>query len=116
VTIDSSTALAPRHRTIDGNCFARSHPQPIAHVDLIERHFLIGAVGTKTARRLGRQFQKRPNGTAGLLRAPQLQHLAQQDENRDHCRGLVVDGDETPILTKPCRECSWTKVAAKLYT
>ncbi len=112
--IDCACSLG--HGAIHGNCFARSNPQPIAHADLIERHFLIGAVRPDAPRRLGCQFQERPNGAAGLLARTQLEDLTQQHENRDHRGGFVVDRDQAAVLDEGPRGISaGAKVATKLY-
>ena len=65
-----------------------------------EGYFLIEAVGTKSARGLGRQFEERPNGVAGLFPRAQFQYLAQQNENGDHRRGFVIDRNQTAVPLK----------------
>ena len=107
--------LAGHHRFIDGarslchgpinrHGFTGSHPQSIAHLDLVKGHFFVRAIGAKAARCLRRQLEERPNGTAGLLPRTQLKHLAEQDENRHHRRSFIVDRDEAAMLPKARRE------------
>ncbi len=86
-------ARAFEHDAVDRHLLARPDPQPIAGDDAIDRHVLLGAVVAEPPRGLGRQAQQRADGAAGLPARPQLEHLAQQDQRRDHRRGLEVDRD-----------------------
>ena len=94
VIIDSSTALgALEHDAVDRDLLARPDPQPIARDDLVERDVFLAAVVAEPPRGLGRQAEQGPDRAAGLAARPQLEHLPQQDERRDHRRRLEVDRD-----------------------
>ncbi len=72
---------------------ARANPQPVADMDVLQRHLLVVAVVADEPRRLRRQVEQGADGAAGLLARPDLQHLAEEDEDDDDACGLVVDAD-----------------------
>jgi hypothetical protein len=81
VTIDSSTcAAALEHDPIHRHLLARPHPQPVADLDTLERHILLGAIGRQPPRALGREPEQRLDRRAGLAARAQLEHLPEQDK------------------------------------
>jgi hypothetical protein len=107
VFIDRAAAL--RDHPIDRHRLAWPHPQSIADVDLPEGYFFIPAIRANAARRLRSQLEQRANGIAGLLAGTQFQHLAEQNENRDDSRGLVVHRNAAVRLPQGRREKAWGK-------
>jgi hypothetical protein len=73
-------------------------------MDRLEWHLLVLAVGPEAARRLWGQVQQRPDGAAGLLARPKLQHLPEQHQHGDHGGRLVVDRDQALGVPKTRRE------------
>ena len=59
----------------------------------VELHLLLASIGPDAPRRLGREIKKGPDGAARALPGTQFQHLTEQDENRDHGRGLEIHRD-----------------------
>jgi hypothetical protein len=89
---------------VDRHFLAGPHPQIVADRDLAERHFLVAAVGVDAARRLGREREQRFDGARGRLAGAQLQHLAEQHQDRDDRRRLEIDRDRAVIAAERLRE------------
>ncbi len=62
--VDGTVAL--EHDAIDGDLFARPDPQPVAYLNLIERHIGFAALSVEPSCRLGSEAEQRTDGTAGL--------------------------------------------------
>ena len=102
-------ALVDRARSfddlaVDRHAIARPHPQPIVREHLVERHFLVAAVLAQPPRGLGSEVEERLDGAAGLLARAQLEHLAQENQDRDDRGRLEVDGDRAVRAAKAGRE------------
>ena len=91
VTIDSSTVLVPSRTTPSTGTFSPGRTRrrsPGLHV--LEGHVGLGPVVSHPAGGLRRQAEKGPDGPAGALAGPKLQHLSHEDEGDDHRRRLEV--------------------------
>ena len=89
--VDGRAAI--ENRAVDRHFLARPHAQAVANEDRVEAHFLVAAVVADTPRGLWREVEQRLDRVGGLLARPQLQHLAEQDENGDDGGRLEIDGD-----------------------
>ena len=87
--VDSGDAL--EHDAVDRNGVAGTDAEPIAGVDMGERDFLVGAVGSDAAGGFRGEVEQRANGAAGLLARTQFQDLAEQHEHHDDGSGLEID-------------------------
>ena len=94
VSIDSSTVLRPSSTTPStgilspGRTRSRSPTATSSSADLLVR-----AVVAHAARGLGREAEQGLDRARGLLAGADLEHLAEQDQRRDHRRRLEVDVD-----------------------
>ena len=70
----------------------------------VELDLLFRAVAADAPRGLRREVEKRADGAAGALARAQLQHLAEQDEDRDDRRRLEVDRDRAVVAAEGGRE------------
>ena len=94
VSIDSSTVLRPSSTTPSTGIFSPGRTRRRSPTcDLLERHLLVGAVVAHAARGLRREAEQGLDRAAGALARPDLEHLAEQDQRRDHRRGLEIDVD-----------------------
>ena len=96
---------------IGGHLFAGAHHDYVAQVHLLDGHIHFRAIGPHHAGGFGLQADEAAHGRRRLGFGPQLQHLAQQNQGNDGCRGIVVYlGHQAPAgETKP-----GTTVAARL--
>ena len=78
---------------VDRDLVARAHPQAVADLDHLKRHFFIDTAVTHPPCGFGRELQQGLDRAAGALARPELEHLAEQHERHDHRRGLEVDVD-----------------------
>ena len=96
--------LARHHRLVHGrravdddavhrNALARPDAKPIAHVHVLERHVVLGAVGLDPPRRLRRETEQTANRRARAAARAQLQHLPEQHEHDDDRGRLEIDAD-----------------------
>ncbi len=94
VSIDSSTVLRPSCTTPSTGIWSPGRTRsrsPTATV--LERHLLVRAVVAHAARGLRGKAQQRLDRAAGALAGADLEHLAEQDQGRDHRRRLEIDVD-----------------------
>jgi hypothetical protein len=89
--IDRTTPVD--HLAIKRHAVSWPDAERVADRDLIERDLFIAAIGADTPSGFGGEVEECPDGAAGLLACPQLQHLAQQHENRDYGRRLEINPD-----------------------
>ncbi len=89
--VDAAAAL--EHDSVDGNLLARSHAQPIVHLDILDPDVALATVVTQPSRRLRRQPEERAQRAAGPAARAQLEHLADQDQRGDDRGGLEVERD-----------------------
>ena len=54
-------------RAVDRHLLARTDPQPVAELNLVQGHFFVGAVGTDPSGRLRAQVEQRLDRTRGLF-------------------------------------------------
>lgn len=85
---------------VDGYAIARTHAQPIADSNLVERNFFILAAGRNAARVLRRKIEQRTDRSTRLLPCPQLEDLSEQDEDRYDSGGFKIDRDRAAHAAK----------------
>ena len=73
--------------------FARTDAKPIAHVHVLERDIVFGAVGLDSSGRLRRETEQTANRRARAAARAQLQHLPEQHEHDDDRGRLEIDRD-----------------------
>ena len=100
--VDGAAAL--EHGAVDRHLLAGADAEPVADLDSVELDLLLGSVGPGTPRRLGREIEKRPDGAARALPRTQLEHLPEQDENRNHRRRFEVDRHRSAGASERRRE------------
>ena len=81
------------HDAVDRDLVARPDPQPVADLHVLERHLLVRAIVAHAARGLRGEPEQRLDRARGLLAGPDLEHLTEQDQGRDHRGGLEIDVD-----------------------
>ena len=107
VTIDSSSAERPSATLPSTGTFSPGRMRRRSPTDdPVERHFLLAAAGQDSPRRLGREVEQGADRAGGLRPRPQLQHLAEQDENRDDRGGFEIDRNRTFLPAQDRREQS----------
>ncbi len=74
-------------------------------MELIDRNVLFLAV-SQAVGGLGGEIEERLDGLAGAVAGLRLEELAQQDQDRDHGRGLKVETD-FPVLAEGFGENTW---------
>ena len=99
-------ASAFQDDAIDRDAFARSYPEVIADVNLLQWNLFVTPV-QNAPRGLRRQVQQRPDSAAGLLARAQFENLSQQHQHRDDGGCLIVDRDNTALLPQPRRKEAW---------
>src|SRR5438309_1283552 len=104
VTSDSSTALRPSSTTPSTGTFSPGRTRSRSPTCTCSRHVLLGAVGPEPACRRGRQAEQRPDRATRLAARAQLEHLAQQHEDRDDGCGLEVEPDLAAVRAERRRE------------
>src|SRR5207302_2207080 len=77
----------PVHR----HALTRAHPEPVADLDLVQRHVGLGAVLAEDSGRLRCEPEEPPDRATGPAPSAELEHLPEQYEGRDDRRGLEVD-------------------------
>src|SRR5579875_952301 len=83
-------ARAVEHYAVDRHLLARTHAQPIADRAAIELDLALRSGLIDQGRSARREPEPGTNRTRGLAPCPQLQHLPQQYQSRDHgCRFKV---------------------------
>ena len=92
--------MALDHRAIDRHFFARANAQQVAYRDLAESDIGLASIRRDAARGLRGQAEQRLDRAAGLAASPQLQHLAQQDQNRDDGSCFEVKADMSGGIAK----------------
>ena len=85
---------------IDRHLLARSHPQPVAGNDMLERNLLVRAILPNPPRRFRREVEERADRTRGLLARAQFEHLAEQHQHGDDGGSFEIDGDRTIMATE----------------
>ena len=96
--------LALLDDAVDGDRVAGTDAQPIAHLDLVERHVFFPTIRANAPRPLGRQLQERADRGAGAAARAQLQHLSEQHQRHDHRGGLEVDGHAAVVSAERRRK------------
>ena len=107
-------AAAFDDNAIDRHLFAGPHAQPVADMDLIERHFFLAAVGANAPRGLRREIEQRADGAAGRLARAQFQHLAEQDQHGDDGGRFEIDRDGAVRPRKAAGKSCGASVATTL--
>ena len=99
--IDRAAAL--HDEPVDRHLLARPDAQQVADVDMLEGDVLLDTI-FDAARGLWRKAEQRPDRCAGRGAGAELQHLTQEDQRRDHGRGLEIDRDKPSHGPKRFRE------------
>src|SRR5439155_8359284 len=94
-------ARAVEHDPVDGQALTRAHPEPVADLDLVQRHVDLRTVRAEDSGRLRCEPEESPDRATGPAPSAELEHLPEQYEVRDDLRGLVVDR----LLTARRPEC-----------
>ena len=105
VTIDSSIAAFAFHNdAIDRHFLARSHPQLIAGLHLVEWNVFFSAVISNYSGGFRSQPQQRLDGRAGLAAGLQFQHLPQQNQGGDDGRRFKINSHRALFSPEGGRE------------
>ena len=105
VTIDSSTALRPSTTAPSTGTFSPGRTRRRSPTWTLSSCTSSSVPsGHDAAGRLGREVEQGADGAARALAGPQLQHLPEQDEDRDDGRRLEIDGDRAVMTAEGGRE------------
>src|SRR5437660_516718 len=84
-------AMGVARPSAHGHALTRAHPEPVADLDLVQRHVGLRAVLAEDSGRLRCEPEESPDRATGPASSTELEHLPEQDEGRDDRRGLEVD-------------------------
>ena len=96
--------LALKDDAVDGHLLPGADAEPVARLDVRQRDIFFRAVIPEPPGGLRGQAQERLDRTTGLAPGAELEHLAEEDEGRDHRRRLEVDRRLAAVAPEGVRE------------
>ncbi len=90
-------ALTLDHRAVHRYLLSGTHAQPVAGPDLLQGYVLFFAAVADDACALRRKAEEEPDRRVGARARPQLEHLAQENQGRDHRGRLKIDVDRAVL-------------------
>ncbi len=100
--IEGGAAL--KDDAVHRHLFSRPDAQSVADNQAVDLDLVVGAIIADAARGFGRQLQKGLDRARCRFARAQLEHLSQQDENRDDRGGFEVNRDRAAMPAEGCRE------------
>ncbi len=96
--------MALDHRAVDRHFFAGANAQQVTDGNLAESDIGLASVRRDAARGFRGQTEQGLDRAAGLAASPQLQHLPQQDQNRNDGSCFEVKADVSGGVAKGSRK------------